>query len=97
MLTNYDETPWRGSKYIAHGNTLGNTWSQYFALKGQKICYVLEYDNAFALTGCEYRGCTYTQGVAMGYVLAAPFSALKFSMLITSETKIKAIIYYFTL
>jgi hypothetical protein len=32
MLTNYNETPQRGSKYLAQGNTLGNKRPTIFAL-----------------------------------------------------------------
>ncbi len=42
MLTNYNETPQRGSMYLAQGNTLGNKRPIIFALKGQKICCIRE-------------------------------------------------------
>ena len=76
MLTNYKETPRRGSKYIAQGNTLGNKRPIIFALKGQKICCIRENEHTFALTGRVHRRCTYTQGVALGYVLTAPSGRL---------------------
>ena len=76
MLTNYKETPRRGSKYIAQGNTLGNKRPIIFALKGQKICCIRENEHTFALTGRVYMVGTYTQGVALGYVLTAPLGRL---------------------